>query len=253
MRWGPGAQHLSWLTARPFAHRGLHDRARGIIENTASAVATAIEHGYAIEVDLQRTGDGEAVVFHDAILERLTNGEGAVAAHSLRQLQQLSITGSRDRIQSLDELLDQVQGRAALVLELKSLWDGCGPLEQRVARALSGYRGPVAVMSFDPDSVAALAHYGPRLVRGFTCSIDGEVTDGEHLSAARRRAVSTPAILEQLAPDFIAHQVRSLPSPLSRWARRHGRPVLTWTVRSASDRRQASLFADQMIFEGFTP
>ncbi|WP_137391375.1 glycerophosphodiester phosphodiesterase family protein [Rhodoligotrophos defluvii] len=253
MRGSAGAQHLSWLVARPVAHRGLHDRASGVIENTASAVAAAIANGYGIEVDLQRTGDGEAIVFHDATLDRLTNGRGAVVAHTLQELKKLAITGSEDRIQTLGELLDQVAGRTTLVLELKSLWDGCGPLEKRVAQVLAGYVGPVAVMSFDPDSVAALAHYTPNTPRGFTCGRDGQVTDGEHLSVRRRRAVSTPAILDRLQPDFLAHHVRSLPSPLTRWARRHHRPVLTWTVRTASDRRQAALFADQMIFEGFRP
>lgn len=253
MRWTPGGQILAFLTSRPVAHRGLHDRQRGIIENTASAIAAAIEHGFAIEVDVQRTADGKAVVFHDATLERLTVEQGPVVAWEAARLQRLRIRGSSDHIQTLDELLDQVAGRVPLVIEMKTLWDGCGPLEEAVAVSLASYDGPVAVMSFDPDSVDAIGHYAPFVIRGFTCGVDGDVTDGEFLSLARRREAVGIANLERLQPDFIAHHVRSLPSPLSRYARLRGLPVLTWTVRSQADRRAASLYADQMIFEGFVP
>jgi glycerophosphoryl diester phosphodiesterase len=253
MRWTPGGSILGWLTERPVAHRGLHDKGRGIIENTASAFQAAIEHGFAIELDVQRTADGQAVVFHDATLERLTCESGPVAARDAASLSQVRITGSSDTIQTLDEILELVAGQVPLVIEMKSLWDGCGPLEQAVARAIADYDGPLAVMSFDPDSVRAIAHYSPDTVRGFTCGIDGDVTDGEFLALARRRDAASLGNLVALEPDFIAHHVRSLPSVLSRYARLIGIPVLTWTVRTVDDRRQASHYADQMIFEGFVP
>lgn len=244
-------QRLDWLVARPIAHRGLHDLQAGVIENTSSAIAAAIDANYAVEVDLQRTADHRAVVFHDAILDRLTTHSGPVASRSAAELQRMTVTGSKDRIQTLEELLEQVNGRITLILELKSLWDGCRLLEHAVAKAIATYKGPVAVMSFDPDSVAALGRLAVKTPRGLTCMIDGNVTDGEHLALARRRRVSGPVILNEVQPDFIAHDVRVLPSALTRWTRQKRCPILAWTVRTPDHRRRASLFADQMIFEGF--
>ena len=157
---------LEWLTRRPVAHRGLHDAARGVVENTASAVQAAIDAGYAIEVDLQLTADGEAVVFHDDTLERLTRAAGRLIDLELRTVQAAPFRAGGDRIQTLGELLDQVAGRATLVIELKSQWDTVGPLESRVARLLSTYRGPVAVMSFDTRSMAAMREIAPGITRG---------------------------------------------------------------------------------------
>ena len=73
-----------WLTARPIAHRGLHDAASGVIENTASAFRAAIAGGYGIECDLQISADGEAMVHHDDALGRLTDGTGRLDTHDGR-------------------------------------------------------------------------------------------------------------------------------------------------------------------------
>ena len=64
------------LTARPIAHRGLHDAPSGVIENTPSAFRAAIASGYGIECDLQVSADGEAMVYHDDVLGRLTDHHG---------------------------------------------------------------------------------------------------------------------------------------------------------------------------------
>ena len=141
---------LDWLTARPIAHRGLHDAARGIIENTAAAVRAAIEGGYGIEVDLQISADGEAMVHHDDVLGRLTDGAGRLDRLSAAELKRVAFRGSAERMMTLGDLCDLVGGRAALLLELKSRFDGDGRLPARVAALLAGYRGPVAPMSFDP-------------------------------------------------------------------------------------------------------
>ena len=152
---------LDWLTARPIAHRGLHDAARGIIENTAAAVRAAIEGGYGIEVDLQISADGEAMVHHDDVLGRLTDGAGRLDRLSAAELKRVAFRGSAERMMTLGDLCDLVGGRAALLLELKSRFDGDGRLPARVAASLAGYRGPVAPMSFDPLQLQAAAAKGP--------------------------------------------------------------------------------------------
>ena len=139
MRFTPQIRELSWLVARAISHRGLHDNAKGIIENTESAFAAAIRHGYAIECDLQLSGDGEAMVFHDDTLERLTESTGRVKDFDARTLQGIRFKSTSDRMQTLGDLLEQVDGRCALVIELKTQWDGDGALATRALEVLRAY------------------------------------------------------------------------------------------------------------------
>ena len=110
-----------WLTARPVAHRGLHDRAHGVIENMPGAIRAAIEGRFSIEVDLQLTRDGEAMVHHDDALGRLTNGSGALRDKTAAELRQVAFRDTPERMMSLADLCTLVGGRVALVLELKQL------------------------------------------------------------------------------------------------------------------------------------
>jgi glycerophosphoryl diester phosphodiesterase len=232
---------LGWLISRPVAHRGLHDAATGVIENTPSAIAAAAAAGYAIEVDLQVTAEGDAVVHHDAALGRLTQGSNALAALTVDELKRVAFKATADRMITLGELCDLVAGRVALVLELKSLGDRDPRLPRRVAQVLESYPGPTALMSFDPWPVAALREFAPARPRGL-------VATRERRPAAWINAMITARF------NFIAYAVVDLPAAVPGLARRWaGVPVLTWTVRTDAERRCASRFADQMIFEGFRP
>src|SRR3954465_13335914 len=150
-----------WLTARPVAHRGLHDIAAGVIENTASAFAAAIDGGFGIETDLQISSDGEAMMHHDFALGRLTLGSRLLAAMTAAGLKEVPFKATADRMMTLGELCDFVAGRAPLVIELKSRFDGDRRLTTRAAEVLKSYAGPVAVMSFDPDIVQTLREIAP--------------------------------------------------------------------------------------------
>lgn len=241
-----------WLIARPIAHRGLHDAARGIIENTAGAIDAAIAGRYGIEVDLQISSDGEAMVHHDDALGRLTDGDGRLAEMSAAELKRVPFRASAERMLTLPELLERVGGRVALVLELKSRFDGDDRLVARVAKTLAAYAGPVAAMSFDPVMIAALRRIAPRLRRGIVA--ERRFAELPPRSAAWRR----PALAHLLhapmtRPDFVAYRVDDLPAPATRVARLLGLPILTWTVRTAAQRQRAANDADQMIFEGFRP
>ena len=155
-----------WLTAKPIAHRGLHDAANGIVENTAGAVQAALAAGYGIEVDLQISADGEAMVHHDAVLGRITEGEGRLDQLTSAQLKRVKFRESGERMLTLAELCDLIGGRAVLLPELKSRFDGDDRLAARVAALLSGYKGPVAPMSFDPVQLQILRRKAPKLPRG---------------------------------------------------------------------------------------
>ncbi|MCP5080839.1 MAG: glycerophosphodiester phosphodiesterase [Alphaproteobacteria bacterium] len=250
----PGTRRaLDWLTARPVAHRGLHDMGKGIVENTQSAVQAALEGSYAIEVDLQLTADGEAMVFHDYTLERLTDGTGRVIDHTTAALKHVRFKACDDRMQTLAELLEQVAGRATLMLELKSRWKDIGPLEQRVAEVLKGYQGPASVMSFDPHSMIAMKAIAPHLVRGLVSERFEPTEEWQLMSVGQRLALRHGLQLPECDPHFLHYHVKGLPYGPTRLFRKLGRPVLTWTVRTPAEREIAAKYADQMIFEGFRP
>src|SRR5215813_12456020 len=141
----------AWLTARPVAHRGLHDISRGIVENMPGAAKAAISGNFAIECDIQLTADGEAMVHHDDELGRLTEGSGALLTKTAAELKQVRFKGTSERMMTLTDLCDLVAGRVPLVIEVKSRFDGDRKLVKRMAEVLSSYKGPAVGMSFDPD------------------------------------------------------------------------------------------------------
>jgi glycerophosphoryl diester phosphodiesterase len=241
---------LDWLTARPIAHRGLHDAGAGVIENTPSAFAGAVADNYGIECDLQITADDEAVVHHDDALGRLTDGDGELADMTAAELMRVPFKQTTDRITRLGDLCDLVAGRVPLLLELKSLGDRDQRLPRRVADVLRSYAGPVAVMSFDPDQVLGMRISGPRLPRGITA---------QHWSHRSTRDIGERwsthiGTVLMMRPQFVAYSVKDLPATAPLLARRLlGLPLLTWTVRTDDDRARAARWADQIIFEGFRP
>jgi glycerophosphoryl diester phosphodiesterase len=244
---------LDWLK-RPFAHRGLHDASHGIIENSASAVKAAIAQGYAIEIDLQCTADRMPIVFHDRTLDRLTAATGVVLARSADELSTIPLRGSKDRILSLPDLLALVAGRVPLLLEVKSLWGTDRQFEANIVHALTPYRGHVAVMSFDPHSVAAFRARAPALPRGLVAERFQDPHHWPQLPPLQRFAMRHLLTAAFARPHFIAYDVKALPALAPALARSvFGLPLLTWTVRNAADRARAARYADAMIFEGVTP
>jgi glycerophosphoryl diester phosphodiesterase len=241
---------LDWLTARPIAHRGLHDAARGIIENTPSAFDAAVAGNFGIETDVQVTRDGEAMVHHDDALGRLTEGSGRLIDLTVAQLRAVPFRSTADRMITLTELTARVADRVPLVVEIKSRFDGEERLVTRVAQVLGGYPGRVAAMSFDPRVVAELRRLAPQLTRGIVAErhYGG---DAEHrLTEEESLQLGTLAHASQTRPDFVAYRVDDLPVPATNMT---GQPVLTWTVRTPAQRERARLYASQMIFEGFRP
>ena len=245
---------LDWLTARPIAHRGLHNAAAGVIESTASAFDAAIAGGYGIETDLQISADGEAMVHHDDALGRLTEGNTRLADMTAADIKAVRFKASADRILTLGELCDLVGGRATLVLELKSRFDGDRRLVQRAAALLANYAGPVAVMSFDPALLEAARQIAPGLTRGIVAERHYAHHEWDRLPPSEKRRMAHLLHALHTRPQFVAYSVKDLPAAAPLIARMmFGRPLLTWTVRSEADRRHALRWADQIIFEGIRP
>jgi glycerophosphoryl diester phosphodiesterase len=239
-----------WLTARPIAHRGLHDAPSGVIENTPSAFRAAITAGYGIECDLQISADGEAMVYHDDALGRLTEGAGRLDTITAEALQRITFKSTADRMLTLGELCDLVAGHTTLVIELKGGFAGDTRLAARTAAVLARYGGPVAAMSFDPGLMGALRNLAPALALGLVgMRRDAGAPVPAQMSALRYLRQALAARLQ-----FLAYRVADLTSAPPLLARHvlHW-PVLTWTVRSHKERARAATHADQMIFEGFRP
>jgi glycerophosphoryl diester phosphodiesterase len=245
---------IDWLVARPVAHRGLHD-GKTVIENTPSAFGAAIAGRYGIECDLQITADGEAMVHHDDALGRLTEGSARLDAMTAAELKRVPLKVGTDRMITLGELCDLAAGRSTLVIELKSHCDRDQRLVNRTADVLAGYRGPAAVMSFDPMQMAALREIAPAILRGLVAESRYRRNDRQYPSwtAASRAVVHSERVL-RMRPQFVAYAVNDLPSVMTVFARKFFRlPILAWTVRNVMERQKAERHADQMIFEGFRP
>jgi glycerophosphoryl diester phosphodiesterase len=244
---------LDWLTAAPIAHRAFHNAAERRIENTLPAVKAAIERGFSIEVDLQLTGDEQAVVFHDDTLDRLTEASGRVDRMPLAALRNVRFRGGDDRIPTFEELLEEIAGRVPLVIELKSRWNGDRRLERQVAGTLGDYAGPAAVMSFDPASMRAMRYLLPHIPRGLIADRFRR-EDWPEIPTVYRVALRNLVAASYTAPSFIAYDVRALPASAPLMIKHiFDLPLLTWTVRTADDRTVAKRWASQMIFEGFDP
>src|ERR1700759_489256 len=243
-----------WLTARPVAHRGLHDISRGLVEKMPAAAKAAITGNFAIEGDIQLTSDGEAMVHHDDELGRLTEGSGALLQKTAAELLAVRFKNTDERMMTLADLCNFVAGRVPLVIEVKSHFDGDRRLVKRMAQVLSTYSGPAASMSFDPDQVMALRELLPSRPRGIIAERSYTAEDWPEASPAQREEMTHLRHFFRTRPDFVAYWVDELPS-VAPWLGRHlfGRPLLTWTVRSGEQRARAARHADQMIFEGFVP
>ncbi|MGB8273724.1 MAG: glycerophosphodiester phosphodiesterase family protein [Alphaproteobacteria bacterium] len=233
-----------WLTARAFAHRGLHDARRGVPENSLPAFAAAIAAGYGIELDVRRLASGEPVVFHDRDLARMTGRKGAIADIARRQLSGLHLASTAERVPLLSEVLDMVRGRVPVLIEIKN--DGrAGALEQKVAKLLTAYEGPFAVISFNPFSLAWFRRHAPAFVRGQTAA----AFRGRDMPLWRRLAQRDYLLNIVSRPDFLLYEIGALPRRSVALLRALGWPLLVYTVTTQAEREKALTLADNYIFE----
>ena len=248
----------AWLVERPIAHRGLHDGARGVIENTLRAAEAAIVGGFAIECDIQLSSDGEAIVFHDETLDRLTDASGSVSALSAAEIARLRIKGSGEPPPTFAAFLDTVAGRTPIICELKSRFDGDWRIADRAAALAANYDGPLAFKSFDHDLAAYLRLRRPhmRAPRG-PCPI-GILAQASYddpswafLSAEQKRDWTDFDHYDLARPDFLSWNVDDLPHKIPFLVKEFtGAPIMAWTVRTAEQREAAHKWADQIVFDG---
>ena len=239
---------------RPIAHRAYHDRAKGRPENSAAAARAALDAGYGIEIDLQLTRDGHAVVFHDEDVARLTTGTGLVRDKTLAQMQDLVVRDSADPVPTFAQLLDLVAGRVPLLVELKDQTDTMSPtdgrLETATAAALAAYAGPVAVMSFNPHSIVQMARLAPNIPRGLTTSAF-EPGSWAPLDRARCAELRDIPDYDRSLSSFISHEAADLNRPRVAHLAALGAKILCWTIRSPEAEALARKWAQNITFEGY--
>lgn len=236
----------------PLAHRALHDSARP--ENSRAAILAAIEAGYGIEIDLQLTADGQAMVFHDYDLSRLTDQRGALRQLTAAEAMAVPLKHSAgEGIPSFAEVLELVDGRVPLLVELKDQDGAMGPdvgaLEAATAAALEGYQGPVAVMSFNSHSMAEMARLAPQVARGLVTSAY-DPADWP-LSAATCDHLREIPDFDRVGASFISHQASDLDRARVAELKAAGAAILCWTIRSPAAEAEARQVADNVTFEGY--
>ena len=238
----------------PIAHRALHDRTAGRVENSPAAIKAAIAAGYAIEIDLQLSSDAQAIVFHDETLDRLTPESGPVKARSAAELGRIMLMGGQDTIPTLTEVLDLVAGRVPLLIEMKdqtlALSASDGRLESVTAAALKGYAGPVAVMSFNPSMLSHMARLAPDIPRGITTS-SFDPPDWQPVPEPTCDRLREIPDYDHVGASFISHQGDDLDRPRVAELKAKGAAILCWTIRSAEDEAKVRQIADNITFETY--
>ncbi len=228
---------------RQVAHRGLHDRELGIPENSLPAFAWAVEQGKAIELDLHATADNRLVVLHDFQLKRMTGVPGIVEEWTLEDLRKLRLQGTDAHIPTLDEVLELVNGKVPLLLEIKSERLGeVGRLEPVLMKRLASYQGEFILEAFNPEVLVWLHRHAPQYIRGQLGNLDDENKQFKFYS---RHLMFNPLS----RPDFIAFDIQKIDYKLRLACKKHGLPLLGWTIRTEAELKKADRLCDGVIYE----
>jgi glycerophosphoryl diester phosphodiesterase len=243
----PDPARVGFLLTHDIAHRGLWGGP--VPENSLAAARAAIAGGFGIECDVRLARDGTVIVFHDADTARMTGVSGRIADKAAQDIAAMRLGGGEERVPTLAQLIGLIAGRVPLLIEIKTdTLAETAPLCLGVRRVLEGYRGPVAVMGFNPEVSRWFFRHAPKIVRGLVMT-----EHRESRARAIRDAIARRLAVKRARPDFLAYDVRLLPSALPAALHAGGLPVLSWTVRSEADRATVAACADRPIFERLRP
>ncbi len=244
---------LNFITRLPIAHRGLHNVEQNIVENSYGSVKAAIEMGYAIEIDIQLTKDGQAIVFHDETLDRMTENSGNVMDYTLSELVSMTQKANGEKLLSFPQLLALVKGQVPLIVEVKCLSNDIKQLVDYVADELKDYLGEICVMSFNPMIIRQFKKIAPKIVRGIVAERNMQPQDWPNTNALMRFIFKNLLHWPLIRPHFISYHLYDLPTFCIKIARFFNIPVITWTVKSPKDAEHTYKYADQITFEQYLP
>lgn len=236
------------LTAFDYAHRGLHDKRTP--ENSLPAFEKAVQSGYGIELDVRVTRDNVLVVHHDETLKRSCGDQRRVCDVALSDLQQLPLFGTSEYIPTFDEVLNLVDGRVPLIVELKTDFSNKA-LSQQVYERLKRYNGVYCVESFDPFAIRWFKKYAPDVVRGQLAFMP-PLKDKPFVERLRRLALGNLLVNFLSRPDFIAYGYETDKNLSFRFVANVFRPLMAaWTVNDERTYHELQKYYDIQIFEQF--
>lgn len=236
---------MNWLTDKAFAHRGLHNPQKGIIENSMSAFELAIQNGYGVELDVLLSKDNIAMVFHDITLERLTSESGATSHRTSKELTRLNLSNSQDKIPTLKQILNKIDENGPILIEIKGDQNEFAAISAAVWHDIKKYGGQVAVMSFYPEILKYFKIAHPSVICGLVATT---IDDGD-LQEEYFKEENQIETIKKLNIDFLAYDIKTLPTQTTQYCKSNNIPILTWTVRTPEDNKKAQEFADNIIFE----
>jgi len=232
-----------------YAHRGLHSD--GKPENSIAAFEAAVQAGYGIELDVRLSKDGELVVFHDDTLDRMTGEVGRVDARTLAELKEIKLAGTEFVIPTFREVLDLVDGRVPLLVELKEDAGKLG-VTRAAVEMLKKYKGEYIIESFNPLAIAEVKKLSCAILRGVLSQNFLEIPEYKK----PLYAILSALLLNVVArPDFIAFDHKGYKNASLKLIKGLFKtPCLSWTTRSEEEDRAALAHGfDSVIFEKYTP
>lgn len=244
---------LSFITRLPIAHRGLHNADDNIVENSQGSILAATKNGYAIELDLQFSKDGQAIVFHDNTLDRMTNKTGNVDSFTLSELLQIQFLKTDEKIISFEHTLKLVNGQVPLIIELKNSTENIKNLVQTISQIIDNYDGEICVMSFNPIIINQFKKTAPHIIRGIVAEQKMLDEDWPGVNGLLKFIFKNLLYWPFIRPHFISYQQHDLPILCTKIARHFNVPIITWTVKTEKEAKLAYQHADQITFEGFFP
>jgi len=237
-----------WLKKIPIAHRGLHSNDSGIPENSIKAFENAIKHNYAIELDVFVISDQQVLVFHDDNLKRMCGVDKSINTLDSHNYKRYKLLKTNENIPLLQDVFDVVDGRVPILIEIKKQ-TGVKNTNSIILNTLLGYKGPVAIQSFNPFTIGWFSKNAPSIIRG---QISSDFKN-EEMNFVRKYLLRKLKLNFISKPHFIAYDVRDLPNSLIERIRRNGTLILGWTVDSKESYDRIKMFCDNIIFENFNP
>jgi glycerophosphodiester phosphodiesterase len=239
---------ISWIKETPIAHRGLHTK--DIPENSLSAFENALKNNYAIELDVQFTKDKEVVVFHDENLKRITNDTRNIEDVNYDELKNLRLGNTNEIIPTLEEVLELVDSKVAILIEIKDCKDYI-ELSEKTYEILKGYEGNYAIQSFNPFILEWYKNNASEVVRG---QLSGTFTEGsESLNSFEKFALKNMLLNFKSKPNYIGYDLEGIPKSKLESLRKKGVPIIVWTVKNKEDMEKAYKYSDNITFENFLP
>lgn len=239
------------LTGWDYAHRGLYDNEHGIPENSMAAFRRAVDKGYGIELDVHLTADNQLVVFHDDTLTRMCGMNKKISSFLYSDLMQLRLLGTEEGIPLFKDVLELIDGKVPLIIELKVDGSNQNLLCPLVWQLLSRYKGDYCIESFHPFVLQWFKRHEPQVVRGqLSCNFFKENPHCDIVLFLMSNLMTNFFT----HPDFITYKYLDLDNPAVIYNRKlfHIMTVV-WTIPGKPTYDRFKNKVDVMIFEGFEP